>query len=246
MTVKEEFDLEKIPQHVAIIMDGNGRWAENRHLPRTSGHAEGVKRVEEIIEVASKIGIKALTLYTFSIENWTRPQTEISMLLRTLCTVLNNKINKLMEGNIKFRFLGREEGVPDEVLNTIRLANELTKKNTGMILNMAFNYGARVEILHAVKEVVMAVEKKKLRIEDINEKTFSDFLYTKGLPDPDLLIRTSGEKRISNFLLWQVSYSELYFTDKYWPDFGAEEFQKALFDYQNRERRYGNIMESRK
>ena len=246
MTVQEGFDLEKIPQHVAIIMDGNGRWAENRHLPRTSGHAEGVKRVEEIIEVASKIGIKVLTLYTFSTENWTRPQTEVSMLMRTLCTVLNNKVNKLMEGNIKFQFSGREEGIPDEVLKTIRSASELTKKNTGMILNMAFNYGARVEILDAVKEVVMAVEKRQLRLEDINEKTFSNFLYTKGLPDPDLLIRTSGEKRISNFLLWQLSYSELYFTDKYWPDFGIDEFQKALLDYQNRERRYGNIMESRK
>ena len=244
--VKEEFSLERIPQHVAIIMDGNGRWAKNRHLPRTSGHAEGVKRVEEIIEAASKIGIKVLTLYTFSTENWTRPPTEVSMLMRTLCSVLNSKINKLIEGNIRFQFLGKENGIPLEVLKTIRSTQESTKKNTGMVLSMAFNYGARVEILDAVKKIVTAVENKQLHLEDIDEKTFSNFLYTEGLPDPDLLIRTSGEKRISNFLLWQVSYAELYFTDKYWPDFGVEEFQRALIDYQARERRYGNVTESRK
>ena len=234
-------EQEKLPQHVAIIMDGNGRWAKSRHLPRTSGHIAGVKRVEEIIYFASRRGIKVLTLFTFSTENWSRPKQEVSMLMKTLITVINKKIQELSAKKIKLQFIGKREGVPPGVLKTINAATELTRHNNGMILNMAFNYGGRVEILDAVKGITSAVKNNQLKISDITEETFSQFLYTKGLPDPDLLIRTSGEKRISNFLLWQLSYAEFYFTEKFWPDFDEEEFDKALADFKKRERRYGKI-----
>ena len=232
---------DKLPQHIAIIMDGNGRWAKARQLPRTHGHLEGVKRVEEIVSAARKAGIKILTLYTFSTENWTRPHKEVSMLMRTLLSVLKNKVQQLNRNNIKIQFIGRREGIPETVLKSINSATELTKNNTGMTLNVAFNYGGRGEILDAVKSLVTAVQKGQMAAADINERTFSEALYTKGMTDPDLLIRTSGEKRISNFLLWQLSYAEFYFTDTYWPDFRESEFKKAVAEFQNRERRYGKI-----
>ena len=234
-------DQEKLPKHIAIIMDGNGRWAQHRHLPRTRGHIEGVKRVEEIANLASKRGIQVLTLFTFSTENWNRPEQEVSMLMRTLITVLEKKVKELNKNQIRLRFIGKKEGIPPSVLKTINDAMELTKNNTGMTLVMAFNYGGRLEIIEAVKNIATAVYDNKLHISDIDENALSQYLYTKGLPDPDLLIRTSGEKRISNFLLWQLSYAEFYFTDKYWPDFDEVEFEKALLDFQSRERRFGNI-----
>ena len=237
-------ESENLPQHVAIIMDGNGRWAQSRHLPRTSGHIEGVKRVEEIVYFASARGIKVLTLFTFSTENWNRPKQEVSMLMKMLITVLNKKIQELNKKNIRLQLIGRREGVPASVLKTILSATELTKDNEGMTLNMAFNYGGRLEILDAVKSIAAAVKNDQLQLSDITEETLSQLLYTKGLPDPDLLIRTSGEKRISNFLLWQLSYSEFYFTDKFWPDFNKDEFEKALTDFKHRERRYGKVMEN--
>ncbi|MFA5059829.1 MAG: isoprenyl transferase [Candidatus Omnitrophota bacterium] len=230
-----------LPIHVAIIMDGNGRWAKKRNLPRTSGHLEGVKRVEEITQVANNLGIKVLTLYTFSTENWTRPQDEVSMLMRTLISALNRKVDDLNKGNIKLSWIGKQDGIPEEVFKTIERAMELTKKNTGLILNLAFNYGSRVEILNAVKAVAARVKENDLAAAQITEDIFSRELYTKNLPDPDLLIRTSGEKRISNFLLWQLSYAEFYFTETLWPDFNEAEFKKALDDFKNRERRYGNV-----
>jgi len=230
-----------MPQHVAIIMDGNGRWATQRHLPRTHGHLEGVKRVEEIIDVARQWGIKALTLYTFSTENWNRPQQEVTMLMETLLIVLARNMKKLIEDGIRFQFIGRREGVPEKVLKTMDLAQGQTKHNSSLILNLAFNYGGRLEILDAVKTVAAQVRDQKLQLEEITEESFSQRLYTAGLPDPDLLIRTSGEKRISNFLLWQLSYAEFYFTEKFWPEFDKEEFRKAILDFQSRERRYGNI-----
>lgn len=233
-----------IPRHVAIIMDGNGRWAKRQHLTRTQGHAEGIKRVEEIVAAAQKIGIKVLTLFTFSTENWRRPESEIVLLMSMLTTVLQQKIKTLKENNVRFRVIGREENIPGAVLKTFQTAIDETKNNTGLIVNLAFNYGSRQEIIDAVKGIATAVEKKSLSIADIDEKTITQFLYTKDLPDPDLLIRTSGEKRISNFLLWQLSYSELYFTDKFWPDFTEEEFAKAIADYQKRERRYGDLTET--
>lgn len=230
-----------IPRHVAIIMDGNGRWAKRQHLTRAQGHAEGIKRVEEIVAAARKIGIKVLTLFTFSTENWRRPESEIAILMSMLTNVLQKKIKILRENNVRFQVIGREESVPLSVLKAFQMAIHETKDNTGLIVNLAFNYGSRQEIIDAVKKIAAAVGKKSLAIADIGEKTIAQFLYTKDLPDPDLLIRTSGEKRISNFLLWQLSYSELYFTDKFWPDFTEEEFEKAIADYQKRERRYGDL-----
>ncbi|OGX28577.1 MAG: di-trans,poly-cis-decaprenylcistransferase [Omnitrophica WOR_2 bacterium RIFCSPHIGHO2_01_FULL_52_10] len=235
---------DNIPRHVAIIMDGNGRWAKQRHLTRTQGHAEGIKRVEEIVAAARKVGIAVLTLFTFSTENWRRPESEISMLMNMLTNVLQQKIKNLKENNIKFQVIGREKNVPRTVLKIFQMAINETKNNTGLIVNLAFNYGSRQEIIDAVKGIASAVEKKSLSVADIDEKTVARFLYTKDLPDPDLLIRTSGERRISNFLLWQLSYSELYFTDKFWPDFTKEEFEKAIADYQQRERRYGELAKS--
>ncbi len=234
-------DKEKLPEHVAIIMDGNGRWAKNRHLPRTRGHIEGVRRVEEIVYFANDRGIKVLTLFTFSTENWKRPKHEVSMLMKTLMSVLERKVQELSQKKIRLQFIGKKEGVPSSVIKTINNATELTEHNTGMILNMAFNYGGRLEILDAVKGIALAVKNNQLTISDITEEIFSQFLYTQGLPDPDLLIRTSGEKRISNFLLWQLSYAEFYFTDKFWPDFDQEEFEKALAEFKKRERRYGRV-----
>ena len=232
---------DKIPQHVAIIMDGNGRWARSRNLPRTSGHLEGVKRVEDAVAFASKKGIKVLTLYAFSTENWSRPAHEVNMLMSTFITVLNKKIKNLNENGIRIQFIGKRDGVPESVLKVIEKASTSTQKNKGLVLNIAFNYGGRQEILEAVKKIFQSVERHELNLADLSLESFGDFLYTKGLPDPDLLIRTSGEKRISNFLLWQLSYAEFYFTEKFWPDFNDEEFEKALTDFKSRDRRYGKV-----
>ncbi|HOW34910.1 MAG TPA: isoprenyl transferase [Candidatus Omnitrophota bacterium] len=238
-------ELNSLPVHVAIIMDGNGRWARQRRLLRTQGHLEGVKRVEEVIKSASDMGIKVLTLFTFSTENWNRPKDEVSILMKTLISVLNKKARELNRANIRLQSIGRREGVPTEVLKTIDAVRKLTQKNTGMILNIAFNYGGRCEIIDAVKKIADKVKGNKMSVQDIDEEVFNKALYTAGLPDPDLLIRTSGEKRISNFLLWQLSYAELYFTDKFWPDFNKAEFDKAIEDFRLRERRYGNINSSK-
>ncbi|MCB9721299.1 MAG: isoprenyl transferase [Candidatus Omnitrophica bacterium] len=239
--MSQELDIERIPRHVAIIMDGNGRWAEKQNLSRTQGHIAGVKRVEEIIDYASEIGIEAVTLYTFSSENWNRPSNEVSTIMNIVAAVLNRKLKKLKQDNFKFRMIGREEGLPENCLEAIKLVVEETKENKGVKINLAFNYGSRIEILDAIKSIARSVQQGKLSVEDIDENSVNDALYTHGLPDPDLLIRTSGEQRISNFLLWQLSYAELYFTDKFWPDFSIEEFKRALLDYQNRQRRFGNL-----
>lgn len=235
-----------LPAHVAIIMDGNGRWAKSRNLPRFRGHIEGVKRVEEIAEIANEMGIKVLTVFTFSTENWRRPRTEVSMLMKTLCMVLEKRIEKLLRLNIRINFIGRRDGLSQVVVNSINRAIERTRGNTGLLLNLAVNYGSRVEILEAVRHLAEAVNRGELKPEDITEDLFSESLYTRGMPDPDLLIRTSGEKRISNFLLWQVSYAELYFTEKFWPDFGEKEFKKAICEYQKRDRRFGKVLSSRR
>lgn len=240
---KVETNAARIPKHIAIIMDGNGRWAQNRNLPRTSGHMEGIRRVEEILDAAHEVGVKALTLFTFSTENWQRPQAEVMILMRTLSDVLRSRVEKLNRSNIRFQMIGHKEGIPSEVMQSINLTIDKTKQNTGMVLNMAFNYGARLEIIDAIKCIVREVQGGHLSVDGISEDTVDRFLYTHGLPDPDLLIRTSGEQRISNFLLWQLSYAEFYFTDKCWPDFDKTEFQKAIADYQGRERRYGRVKE---
>ncbi len=232
---------KRIPKHVAIIMDGNGRWAKQHHLPRTQGHIEGAKRAEEVVDFANSIGVKVLTLFAFSTENWHRPDAEISMLMNLLKIILNKKIDKFKNNNLQFQTIGVSDNVPIPILETINKVKEETKNNNGLIINLAFNYGARREIVDAIKDIAYRVKNGNLNINEICENTVSDALYTKMLPDPDLLIRTSGEQRISNFLLWQLSYTELYFTDKYWPEFTKEEFEKAISDYQKRERRFGSI-----
>ncbi|MDE1921387.1 MAG: isoprenyl transferase [Candidatus Omnitrophica bacterium] len=232
---------EHLPVHVAIIMDGNGRWAMERGMPRTQGHLEGVKRVEEIIKAARDAGIKFLTIYAFSTENWTRPSEEVSMIMRTFIQVLGQKARDLDKNGVRINFIGRRQGIPQEVLKAMDKAALLTRDNAGMTLNIAFNYGARGEIVDAVKSIAQRVAAGLVKPDDIEEKTVSSFLYTKDQPDPDLLIRTSGEVRISNFLLWQLSYAELYFTDKCWPEFNEQEFLKALSTYAQRERRWGGV-----
>ena len=207
-------------------MDGNGRWAQSRNLPRTSGHLEGVKRVDELVDVANKRGIEALTLYAFSTENWSRPDQEVSMLMRTFIEAVKFKLKDIHQQGVRFRMLGRKKNVTKPVLSAFEHGEKLTENNTGMFLNIAFNYGSRLEILDAIQSIAADVKAGTCEPEDIDEKLVSDRLYTAGLPDPDLLIRTSGELRISNFLLWQLSYAEFYFTDKCWPEFTIEEFDK--------------------
>ncbi len=234
-------DKNQLPRHVAIIMDGNGRWAKARGMSRAQGHMEGVKRVEEIIKAARDRGIEFLTIYAFSTENWNRPQDEVSMIMRTFIMVLGQKAKELKVNGVRINFIGRRQGVPPDVLKAMDEAVLVTMGNTAMTLNIAFNYGARGEIIDAIKSISCQAREGKIKTDDVDEKLVSSHLYTKGQPDPDLLIRTSGEERISNFLLWQLSYAELYFTDKCWPEFNEKEFSKALTSYAQRERRWGRV-----
>jgi len=234
-------EKNQLPRHVAIIMDGNGRWAQARGMSRTQGHLEGVKRVEEIIKAARDIGIKFLTIYAFSTENWSRPQDEVSMIMRTFILVLGQKARELGKNGVRINFIGRRQGMPAEVLNAMDEAARVTTNSNTMTLNIAFNYGARGEMVDAIKLIATQVKDGLLKPEEIDEHIISSNLYTKGQPDPDLLIRTSGEERISNFLLWQLSYAELYFTEKCWPEFNEEQLMKALNSYAQRERRWGGV-----
>ncbi len=234
-------DKNNIPQHIAIIMDGNGRWAKERGLPRSAGHRAGINRVKEIIKAASELGVKVVTLFAFSTENWSRPKKEINLLMRVLNNFLDREINELDKNNIRLMVIGQDKPTPQYLLAKIKKAKEMTKDNTGLIFVLALNYGSRQEIVDAVKKFTNAVIKDKANLEDLDMENFSNYLYTAGLPDPDLLIRTSGQMRISNFLLWQLSYAELYFPRKYWPDFGKEDLEKAIDIYQRRERRFGKI-----
>lgn len=234
-------DKGNIPRHVAIIMDGNGRWAKERGLPRTAGHMEGIKRIEEILEAASKIGVKYLTFFAFSSENWKRPKVEINILMRSLDNFLSRKLKVLMKNNVRLVCIGRREPVPDYLWERLQKAKEATRENTGLTAVLAFNYGGRAEIVDAVKKALIEARENRLKIEDLNEENFNKFLYTAGIPDPDLLIRTSGELRLSNFLLWQLSYAELYFPKVYWPDFRPENLEEALAEFQIRQRRFGAL-----
>ena len=229
------------PRHIAIIMDGNGRWAREKKLPRTMGHREGIKRVKEIVRAAGELGLKVLTLFAFSTENWTRPKNEVNVLLRSLVVFLGRELNALIKDNVRFLWIGRRDSVPGYVLKSIEEAEEKTRHNSGLTVVLAFNYGARQEIVDALKKIGKDLLEHSLSLDSVDEDLFSSYLYTKGLPDPDLLIRTSGEMRLSNFLLWQASYAELYFPKKYWPDFKKEDLVKAIRFYKRRERRFGGI-----
>jgi len=232
-----------LPQHVAIIMDGNGRWARKRGLPRTAGHREGVKAVKRIVQAAVEAHIKTLTLYAFSVENWRRPRVEVAAIMHLLYETTKREMREMVEKNIRLTASGDLDGLSPRRREILLEAMERTKSNTGLVLNLALNYSGRAEILQAVRRIAADVSSQKLAIDDITEATFAGYLQTNGLPDPDLLIRTSGEYRLSNFLLWQTSYTELYITDTLWPDFDREDLFTALEDYQKRERRFGRVIE---
>ena len=240
----EEKKLEKIPTHVAIIMDGNGRWAKKRNMPRVKGHYEGMQTVKKITKYASKLGIKYLTLYAFSTENWARPKEEVSYLMDLPEKMFTSFMPELMENNVKVEVIGVVEKLPENTRKAVEDAVEQTKNNTGLKLIFALNYGSKDEIVTAVKRIVQGAANNEYKVEEIDEQLISDNLFTKDTPDPDLLIRTSGEQRISNFLLWQIAYSEFIFTKVAWPDFVEEEFYKALLEYQSRDRRFGGLNEN--
>ena len=238
---KEKILVQPVPKHIAIIMDGNGRWARGKTLPRIAGHREGVNSVREITRVCGEIGVQHLTLYTFSIENWKRPAAEVSALMTLLLRTINKEVKGLHKNNVKFDVIGDLEKLPVSTKNSLQKGADLTAKNTGLNLSLALNYGSRQEIIEAVQKIVIKVKNGSLNSDEINENIFSDYLYTKGIPDPDLMIRTSGESRLSNFLLWQSAYTEIYMTDTFWPEFREKELMKAVKDYQSRERRFGKV-----
>lgn len=231
--------MKNLPRHIAIIMDGNGRWAKKRNLPRTMGHHNGIGAVNTVIEAAVRRGIKALTLYAFSTENWKRPKKEVDALMSLLGKAIEENLKKLSENNIRFNVIGIRENLSPALRNLIERAEKETCSNSGMILTLALSYGARQEIINAIKALYSEVKKETLDISCLNEEKFEEFLYTKDLPDLDLIIRTSGEMRLSNFLLWQAAYSEIYVTDTLWPDFNEEDLEKALTEYGKRNRRFG-------
>ena len=235
----KEIQKDILPKHIAIIMDGNGRWAEKRSLTRIAGHQRGIKRAIEIIRSCRKLGIEVLTLYAFSTENWNRPQKEIKTLMRLLKRFILSEGDQLVSNNIRLNTIGAVEDLPKEVYEVLKELMNSTKGNDGMVLNAALSYSGRSEIISAIRKIASTIQKGALQPEEIDEAVFSNYLYTAGLPDPDLLIRTSGELRISNFLLWQLAYTELYITDILWPDFTEKELLAAIKDYQKRERRFG-------
>ena len=235
----EEIDKEKLPRHIAIIMDGNGRWAKKKSLKRISGHIKGVDTVREVVTACRELGIKVLTLYAFSIENWRRPKDEVTAVMALLMEYLLKEREEMIQNNIRLRAIGRLEDLPLDVQETLGETMKKTEHCNGMTLNLALSYGGRSEILHAVQGIISDFKKGQINPQEINLQRFSQYLWTRGIPDPDLLIRTSGEFRISNFLLWQIAYTELYVTETLWPDFDRKELLKAIADYQSRERRFG-------
>ena len=236
-------DAERLPKHIAIIMDGNGRWAKRRHLPRIAGHKVGVESVRSVAEAASNSGIKALTLYAFSAENWQRPQTEVSFLMRLLRFYLKHEMPTFQKNNIRVEYIGRQHEMSAPVSERMDWARQQTEKNTGMVLTFALNYGARLELVDAFKSILDAARNNGgIDHLKIDEELIGKHLYTSHLPDPDLVIRTSGEMRLSNFLLWQVAYSEIYVTDILWPDFRGVHLLEAIADFQKRERRFGGVV----
>lgn len=239
--LRNSIDIKKMPKHVAIIMDGNGRWADRRGLPRIEGHKAGVESVREAVELCGELKIQVLTLYAFSTENWKRPPFEVNALMRLLIDQLSEQTPELNSKNVKIKVIGDINRLPKRVINEISRSIDATKENTGLILNLALSYGGRQEIVKATRAIASDIKNGILNPNDIDEKVFSKYLYTSNLPDPDIIIRTSGELRISNFLLWQCAYSELYITEVLWPDFRKKDFLLALLSYQNRKRRFGGI-----
>jgi len=239
----EKLDLNELPRHVAVIMDGNGRWAQRRHLPRIAGHKAGTETARTTIETCARLKIEALTLYAFSVENWRRPKAETDFLMQLLREYLRQEMPLIQKNNIRMKFLGRADDLPEAVQRDTREAERETAKNTGMVLCVALNYGGRAEIVDAVNQVLS--EKKEAPWQPVTEEELAEKMYTAGLPDPDLLIRTSGEMRVSNFLLWQIAYAEIYVTETLWPDFNRARLLEAFVDYQRRERRYGGIGEGK-
>lgn len=234
-------DKEQLPKHIAIIMDGNGRWALQRGLPRKDGHRAGVNSLRETVKACLEIGIKYLTVYAFSTENWKRPREEVAILMSLLTEYLRKEAEDIHRNNIKLKVIGQIEELPPKAQEEIRRIENLTNFNQGMVLNLALNYGGRAEIIRAVRKIATEVKTGKLKIEEIDQDLFSRFLYTYGQPEPDLLIRPSGEKRLSNFLLWQTAYTEFWNSDVNWPDFKREHLEHALYEYQKRERRFGGL-----
>jgi undecaprenyl diphosphate synthase len=239
-TLARQIDFERLPAHVAVIMDGNGRWAAQRHLPRVEGHRAGIQSVREVVEGSARLGIGVLTLYAFSVENWKRPPTEVSTLMMLLKRYLRAELNTLLRNDIRFHVIGRLEDLAADIQRELRDAEAKTAANRGMIFNIALNYGGRAEIVEAARRLLA----EQRSPHDLDERTFSEYLYTAGQPDPDLLIRTSGEMRVSNFLLWQIAYAEIWVTDTLWPDFRRRDLLSAVLDYQKRDRRYGGIKPS--
>ena len=240
-TEDEKCDFVTVPNHVAIIMDGNGRWAKKQGLPRNAGHKEGMNVVKEIVKVAIDSDVKVLTLYAFSTENWKRPKSEVEFLMKLPKDFLHTYLPELIERNVRIDTIGEFDELPMLTKEAIQYAKDKTKYNDGLLLNFALNYGSRFEIMRAIKQFIKDIDGSKVSIDSLDEKTFSEYLYTHDLSDPDLLIRTSGEKRLSNFLLWQLAYTEFWFTDVLWPDFNEDVFKQALYDYKQRKRRYGGI-----
>ncbi|GEM67253.1 isoprenyl transferase [Sphingobacterium mizutaii NBRC 14946 = DSM 11724] len=243
MSFKDKIDKNRIPQHIAIIMDGNGRWAKEKGELRVFGHKNGVTAVREALEAAVEIGLNYLTLYAFSTENWNRPQFEVDALMELLVNSLNQELPTFQENNIRVNSIGRMSDLPAHCQVTLQSTIEQTKNNTGCTLTLALSYGSRQEILDATKSIAEKVKKGEISVDDINEEMFSNNLYTHGIPDPDLLIRTSGEERISNYMLWQIAYSELFFLPIMWPEFSRETLFECIYLYQNRERRFGKTSE---
>ena len=242
----EEIDVQNLPKHIAIIMDGNRRWAKTRGLTTKEGHKAGSKNLENIARFCNKIGIKYLTVYAFSTENWKRSEAEVSALMFILKANLDAMIRRMDTENIKIRVIGEKENIPNDIVPRIEKLVEKTKNNTGLTLNIAFNYGGRAELVHATKIIAEKVKNGELSLEDINENTISENIYTGGQPDPDLMIRTSREIRTSNFLPWQLTYTEFYFPDKHWPAFGEEDLLEAIKIYQGRNRRFGGRPDEKK
>lgn len=236
-----ELDMNNIPKHIAIIMDGNGRWAQAKNLPRTLGHKAGVETIRRVIKEADKLGVKYMTFYAFSTENWKRPKDEVNALMKLLVQYLRKELDELHENKVCIRVFGDISRLPEECISEINRAIEKTKNNTGIVMNMALNYGGRDEIIRGIKKLILDEKEGKISIDDISKDMFNDYLYTANIPDPDMIIRPSGEQRLSNFLLWQCAYSEFWYSNINWPDFSEKDLRKAIFDYQKRNRRYGGI-----